>query len=106
MKKLLTLALIGALSIPVLSSPADAGPMSRACMSSDRKAKSRGMCNCIQRVANKNLNRSQQRLAASFFKDPHKAQVIRQSDNPVHERFWKKYKLFGAKVAKNCRSYR
>lgn len=106
MKKMLSLALIGALSIPVLSAPADAGPLSRACMGSDRKAKSRRMCNCIQQVANKNLNRSQQRLAASFFDDPHKAQVIRQSDNPIHEKFWKRYKLFGAKVAKSCKSYR
>lgn len=106
MKKLLTLALLGALAAPVLTAPAEAGVMSRACMVSDRKAKSRNLCNCVQRVANAELSRSNQRLAAKFFKDPHKAQEIRQSDNPLYEKFWKKYKIFGAKVGRDCKRYR
>ena len=76
--------------------------MSNACMRSDRKARSRKMCNCLQQVANQDLSRRDQKLAASFFKDPHKAQEIRQSDRASHEKFWKKYKQFGGTFAASC----
>ena len=50
------------------------------------------------------LDSGDQRLAATFFSDPHRAQVIRQSDNSGHERFWKRYKQFGANAESYCRS--
>ena len=79
------------------------GPISRACMASDRKARSPALCGCIQSVANQSLSGGDQRLAASFYSDPHKAQEIRQSDNLNNERFWKKYKAYGQKAAVSCR---
>ena len=81
-----------------------AGPIERACLKSDRKAASRPLCNCVQQVADLNLDSSDQRLAATFFSDPHRAQVIRQSDNSGHEKFWKRYKKFGANAESYCRS--
>ena len=45
----------------------------------------KGVCGCVQSAANRELNAADQRLAASFFADPPKAQDIRQSDNPRHE---------------------
>ena len=81
---------------------ATAGTIERACMKSDRKAANRALCGCIQDVADYVLDGSDQRLAAKFFKDPHMAQVIRQSDNPSHEVFWKKYKQFGATAKTYC----
>lgn len=82
--------------------PTMAGPISNACMKSDRKAKSRKLCSCMQAVANQELSRRDQKLAASFFKDPQKAQDIRQSDKHSNEQFWKRYKKFGATFSRSC----
>ncbi|MEL7211632.1 MAG: hypothetical protein AAGK92_03150 [Pseudomonadota bacterium] len=103
MKYLTILAALVALSTPVFATFAEAGPITRACMQSDRKAASRSLCNCIQKAANTHLSRGDQRLAASFFKDPHKAQEIRQSDRRSHETFWKKYRAFGSTAETYCR---
>ncbi|MCF3593136.1 arginine transporter [Rhodobacteraceae bacterium LMO-12] len=78
------------------------GPISKACLASDRKARSREKCGCIQAVANDSLNSSDQRLAASFYSDPHRAQVIRQSDNSGHERFWQSYKAYAEAAEATC----
>lgn len=78
------------------------GPISSACMASKRKARSRQLCGCIQAVANQNLSSSDQRLAASFYSDPQKAQDIRQSDRSSHETFWLKYKDYGQTAAASC----
>lgn len=78
------------------------GPISRACMASDRKARSRERCGCIQAVANDTLSASDQRLAVSFYSDPHRAQEIRQSDNSSHERFWLAYKDYAETAAAVC----
>lgn len=99
-------AAIAAFLFALLPAPADAGVINRACLNSNRDAASRGMCKCLQQVANQNLSRADQRLAASFFKNPHKAQKIRQSDRPAHERFWLRYKEFGANAAASCRQLR
>ncbi|WP_298257421.1 hypothetical protein [uncultured Litoreibacter sp.] len=88
------------------TSGAIAGPIERACLKADRKAASRPLCNCVQQVADLTLDSGDQRLAATFFSDPHRAQVIRQSDNSGHERFWKRYKEFGANAESYCRSVR
>ena len=94
--------LMAAFVLPFVPTKSEAGVLSRACMRSDRKAATRPMCNCIQQVANQNLSRADQRLAATFFKDPHKAQEIRQSDLRSHEKFWLRYKDFGVVVAASC----
>lgn len=81
---------------------ASAGAIERACMASDRAANNRNLCSCIQQVADITLSNREQRQAAKFFKDPQKAQDIRQSDNRSHEVFWKRYKAFGNAAAQYC----
>ncbi|MDU8929869.1 hypothetical protein RXV86_20985 [Alisedimentitalea sp. MJ-SS2] len=91
---------------PASSQPAvrrfASGPISQACMASDRKARSRERCGCIQAVANDTLSASDQRLAVTFYGDPHRAQVIRQSDDAGHERFWQTYKDYAQSAAAVC----
>lgn len=83
---------------------AQAGVIERACLKSDRQAATRLICGCIQDVADVTLDRRDQRLAATFFRDPHRAQEIRQSDRASHEAFWQKYKEFGATAETYCAS--
>lgn len=107
MKSLATSMLVATLVIPlgIASAPAaDAGStIERACMKSNRRAASRPLCGCIQRVADQTLTRKDQRMAAKFFNDPQKAQDIRQSDRESHEAFWKRYKKFGYTAGNVCR---
>ena len=98
MTKLITLTLTGIL----LAGTVHAGAIERACNSSDRAAGKSHLCNCIQQVADVTLDRRDQRLAAKFFRDPHKAQEIRQSDRANHEVFWKKYRAFGSAAENYC----
>lgn len=105
MKTMLSAMLVAIFLIHSAPSPALAGAMSNACMKSDRKTKSRKMCRCLQKVANQNLSHRDQKLAASFFKDPHKSQEVRQSDKRSHEQFWKRYKEFGSVFAASCSHY-
>lgn len=106
MKVLTTTVLVFALAAPlgVATAPAaEAGStIERACMNSNRRAASQPLCGCIQRVADQMLTRRDQRMAAKFFKDPHRAQEIRQSDRSTHEEFWKRYKAFGQSAGKIC----
>ena len=81
---------------------AQAGVIDRACLKSDRSAANRQLCGCIQRVADQTLSRSDQRLAAKFFKDPQKAQDIRQSGSRSNSEFWEKYKAFGSTAEAYC----
>ena len=46
------------------------------------------LCKCIQVAADATLDRQEQNLAATFFADPHQAQVIRQSKDRSHGLFW------------------
>lgn len=82
--------------------PAEAGRIERACLGSGRDAASRPLCDCIQRVADATLKRRDQRLAARFFRDPHRAQVVRQSDRRSHAAFWDRYRRFGAAAESHC----
>ncbi|MBA86309.1 hypothetical protein ACSSNL_07555 [Thalassobius sp. S69A] len=102
MKRMMTAAILVAFMAPMGAQVALAGPIERACMSSPRKAAGWQLCGCIQRVADQTLTRSDQRMAAKFFSDPHHAQEIRQSDNSRHEAFWLRYKDFGANAAASC----
>lgn len=105
MRNLIGSALLAILMLPAVPMPVEAGPISAACIRSDRDAATRRMCNCLQSVANGELNRTDQRLAASFFQDPHKAQEIRQSDRRSHEKFWLRYKAYGETAAALCSRY-
>ena len=81
---------------------AQAGMIERACLGSDRP-KSRALCGCIQQAADVTLNGRDQRVAAQFFADPHRAQEVRQSDRATDERFWARYRQFGATAEAYCR---
>ncbi|SDL80960.1 hypothetical protein [Aliiruegeria lutimaris] len=106
MKFLTNTALVLALAAPlsVMSAPsAEAGStIERACLKSNRRAASKPLCDCIQRVADQMLTRKEQKMAAKFFTDPHRAQEIRQSDRAGHEEFWKRYKAFGQSAGNIC----
>ncbi|WP_425037972.1 hypothetical protein [Primorskyibacter sp. S187A] len=98
----MTMALCAGLMISIFPGDLHAGPISRACLKADRPAANARLCRCIQAAADRDLSRADQRLAAGFFRDPHRAQEIRQSDRPSHERFWERYKRFGARAQAMC----
>lgn len=91
-------------AITIFAAPvAQSGQIESACRQSDRPAAGTQVCHCIQQVADRMLTRRDQKLAATFFKDPHKAQEIRMSDNRRDERFWDRYTQFGSTAAITCR---
>lgn len=79
------------------------GPIQKACLADGRKAASRARCGCVQAVADRELSSSDQRRGARYFKDPHRLQEIRQSDNAGNERFWKAWKAYGQQAERLCR---
>ncbi|WP_037263539.1 hypothetical protein [Roseivivax halodurans] len=79
------------------------GPLKSACLRSDRAQRNPQLCGCIQAVADRSLSNSEQSLAVTFFSDPHRAQEIRQSDRPNHERMWTNYKAFVSRAERSCR---
>ena len=81
---------------------ASAGAIDNACVKAGRAGANRALCGCIQQVADMKLTRSDQRRAAQFFKDPHKAQEVRQSDRKSDEDFWLRYKEFAATAEAYC----
>lgn len=95
--------LIATLLINGAAFQAQAGTIERACMAGGRKAASRALCGCIQDVADITLSWRDQRRAAKFFREPHKAQETRQSSDLGDKRFWKTYKNFGATAEAYCR---
>ncbi|MGJ5619723.1 hypothetical protein [Sulfitobacter sp. MF3-043] len=78
------------------------GPIHRACVSANRKAATPARCGCVQAVADQSLDAGDQRRGVQLFKDPHKAQEIRQSKNASNERFWLAWKEFGQNAAAAC----
>lgn len=82
------------------------GPIQVACQTGGRSEANPSLCRCVQFVANQSLSGADQRMAVSFFKDPHRAQEIRQSDNPRHEEFWKRYREFADASEGLCSAYR
>jgi len=80
------------------------GPISQACMASDRKARSRQLCGCIQAVADTTLSGNQQRRAATFYSDPQKAQDVKMSDRESNEKFWDDYKAYSKRAQQTCRA--
>ncbi len=79
-----------------------AGPIDNACLNAGRSAANRQLCGCIQQVADMTLSRADQRRASGFFKDPHKAQEVRQSDRKSDEDFWLRYKSFASTAEAYC----
>lgn len=79
------------------------GPINTACLNSDRRARSRSLCGCIQSVADASLTGSDQRKAARFFKDPQKAHDVWMSQRPSDDAFWDRYKAFAARSERSCR---
>lgn len=82
--------------------PMASGPISTACLQSDRKARSRALCGCIQAVADRTLSGSDQRRAVGFYSDPHSAQVIRQSDRGPDRSFWRSYTNYALEAERIC----
>ncbi|MFD1795829.1 hypothetical protein FQV27_03340 [Paracoccus aurantiacus] len=80
-----------------------AGPVDNACIRSERGAGQQALCRCVQQVADQTLSRSDQRLAASFFRDPHRAQVVRMSKRDSDNAFWSRYKRFAGAAEAYCR---
>lgn len=95
----ITIAAIFTLAAP---SAAQAEAIEQACMNSGQKAANHSLCSCIQDLADTMLSRKEQRIAASFFTDPHLSQKFRQSDSRSDVRFWKKYTSFGSSAETNC----
>ncbi|MBE0453571.1 hypothetical protein [Roseovarius autotrophicus] len=83
--------------------PMASGPISDACMSSDRRARSPALCGCIQAVANQTLSSAEQRRAVGFYRDPHSAQEVRTSTRPADQRFWSAYKVYADRAEQVCR---
>jgi hypothetical protein len=102
MSKYLIGAGLAALSLMCMAGVASAGPIEGACMKSNRDAANRTLCSCIQQVADITLNGSDQRRAASFFKDPDQAQKVRMSKTDQDDAFWERYKSFGEQASLAC----
>ena len=91
-----------AVALPLMAGAVQASTIERACLGSERQA-SRALCHCIQQAADATLTRGDQRRAASFFADPHQAQVTRMSGSPADESFWRSYLNFSRTAQAYCR---
>lgn len=96
-----TTALAAAMLV-LAAMPATAGPIERACARSDRSAASPQLCACIQQAADLTLSGRDQRRAAKFFRDPEKAQEVRQSGRRGDAAFWRRYTAFGSTAEAFC----
>lgn len=81
------------------------GPVSKACLASDRKARNSRLCGCIQTVANQSLSGSDQRRAATFFRDPQRAHDTKMSKSASNDAFWERYEAFAARSEQYCAGY-
>jgi hypothetical protein len=90
-------------TVSTISNLYSTGPIQRACMRADRRAANRALCGCVQSAANSVLSNKEQSRAAKFFKDPHHAQEVRQSDRTRDEAFWQRYKQFVSVAERSCR---
>lgn len=99
-------ALAGCAAAPPVGGPRVAwatGPVKSACEQAGRAAASDRLCGCIQAVANATIpSRGDQTRAARFFDDPNEAQVIRQSNRPGDEAYWRRYRAFVDAAETTC----
>ncbi|WP_405405841.1 hypothetical protein [Paracoccus sp. Ld10] len=94
---------IAAATVVMTTPLAMAGPIDSACVRSDRARGNAPLCGCIQQVANQTLSRSDQRQAAQFFRDPHRAQEVRTSKSNSDNAFWARYRNFATQSERLCR---
>ncbi|WP_102225891.1 hypothetical protein [Acidimangrovimonas sediminis] len=99
MKKFLLSTVVVCATAPSLY----AGVISNACINSDRPATAQ-LCSCIQQAADLTLGSSDQRRAASFFRDPNLAQEVRASASDRDNQFWDRYHNFGQTAEAMCAS--
>ncbi len=102
MRKTVLAASLAILVAPLVPTMAAASPIETACLRSDRAQATRAMCRCIGSVAQTTLTRSEQRRAAAFFRDPQLAQDVRMSKSERDNRFWARYRAFGAAAEQRC----
>lgn len=102
MKTPMMAAALAALALSLTATFASAGPISRACMKSQRDAANSAVCGCIQQVADQTLSGSDQRKAAKFFANPDAAQKVFLSKSNSDDAFWDRYKNFGASAEAYC----
>lgn len=81
------------------------GPISKACMASDRKARNTRLCGCIQTVANQTMSGGDQRKASRFFRDPQRAMDVKMSKTASDDAFWERYLIFAARSEQSCAGY-
>ncbi len=93
---------VAAFSLFWMTLSASAGPIENACMQSNRTAANRSLCTCIQQVADITLGGGDQRLAATFFKDPDRAQKVHLSHSGQDDAFWARYVTFGQQAQLAC----
>ncbi len=103
MKQFLIIALCATSFTAVAPQSADAAQIKRACMASDREAATRQRCSCIQKVANDALSRSDRKVVAKWFTDPHQAQVLKMSTTARDDALWDRYQAFGKLAQAVCR---
>ncbi len=102
MKQIILAAALAVIAMPLVPSIATAGPVESACLRLDRAQATRAMCRCIDSVAQRTLTRAEQRRAATFFRDPQRAQDVRMSRNSRDNEFWTRYRAFGAAAEQAC----
>ncbi len=102
MRKIILAATLAVMSAPLFPAIASAGPVESACVRSDRPQATRALCRCIDSVARRTLTRSEQRRAASFFRDPQLAQDVRMSKSDRDNAFWARYRAFGDAAERTC----
>ena len=95
-------AFISTVFVLVVTLPAQSGVIERACNVAGRDAATPSLCSCIQDVADLTLRNGEQRKAASLFREPHRAQQIRQSSRSSDRTFWDRYKAFGEAAETYC----
>lgn len=104
MKQVVVAAALG-LMISFAAPAAQAGPIQRACLDSGRAGANLALCSCIQRVANQTLAMSEQRQGSRFFRDPGRAQEVRQSARNNDRALWQRWRAFGEAAEANCADY-
>ncbi len=95
-------AAVVALALSLGVGAAQAGPISNACMKSDRKAVSGALCGCIQQAADTTLSGTDQRRVAKFFNDPEAVQKVKLSDTDRDDDFWRRYRNFSDTAQAAC----
>lgn len=77
-----------------------AGTIEAACRAAGRS--DAALCACIQNAADATLERRDQRSAARFFADPHRAQEVRMSSRARDSAFWERYLGFAVHAEATC----